>query len=49
MQAGSGPSGFTKEGVRKDLSGKFNYVNSYKVGEDVAQAEKMLKEKGVWV
>lgn len=44
-----GPSGFTKEGIAHDLTGILTYVNSYELGEDVAQADAMLKERSVWM
>ncbi|GJE88012.1 FAD-dependent oxidoreductase [Phanerochaete sordida] len=48
IRDGCGPSGFTIEGIRKDLTGALDYVNSYKLGEDVLQAELMLKQRGVY-
>ena len=44
-----GPSGFTKDGIIHDLTGIMEFVNSYKLGNDLAQVEGMLKESDVWV
>lgn len=49
LLSGHSPRGVSKETLAEELTGAFNYVNSYKVGEDIAQAEDMLKEKGIWV
>lgn len=48
IRDGLGPSGFTVEGISKDLTGNLDYVNSYKLGEDVRQAEQMLKDRRVF-
>ena len=44
----AGPSGFTKEGVARDLKGGLSYVNSYRLDEDVRQAENMLQDRGIF-
>ena len=48
IRDGLGASGFTVEGISQDLTGNLDYVNSYKLGEDVRQAEGILKERGVY-
>ncbi|KIP06188.1 hypothetical protein PHLGIDRAFT_91141, partial [Phlebiopsis gigantea 11061_1 CR5-6] len=48
-QAGMGPSGFTKDGIINDVTGIMDFVNSYKLGDELMQVEVMLKERSVWV
>lgn len=43
-----GPSGFTAEGIRNDMSSTLDYVYSYRLGVDVSEAVEMLKQKGVF-
>ena len=44
----AGPSGFTKEGVTRDLTGSLNYINSYRIGDDAREAEETLKARGIY-
>ena len=43
-----GPSGDTKEGIRKDLEGKWDEVWYHEVLEDVEDVVVQLQEKGVF-
>ncbi|GJE87995.1 FAD-dependent oxidoreductase [Phanerochaete sordida] len=48
MQDGHGPSGLTPEGVEKDGGYGLDYVNTYRLGEDVRDAVKLLNARGVF-